>query len=531
MIHPARRLVAALSFVVLVSVVDTGWAWQTDRGCPPNVVIILADDLGWRDLGCTGSTFYETPHIDRLSREGMQFTRGYAACQVCSPSRAAIMTGKAPARLKITDYIGAPSGTDWKRNTRLLPADYQRQLPARETTIGEAFQDAGYRTFYAGKWHLGGEGSFPEDHGFGVNMGGHHAGTPPGGFFSPYRNPKMDDGLPGECLPERLGQETARFIRAHQDQPFLVFLAFYSVHSPIQTKQELWDKYRRKAESHAPVERRFRFDRTMPVRQVQDHPVYAGMVESMDSGVGTVLDTLDELGLTDNTIVVFTSDNGGVSSGDGFATANLPLRGGKGRQWEGGLRVPFLVRWPATLPPGTISDAPVLGTDLFPTLLDLCDLPALPGQHSDGISLRPVLEGKAGPTRRLYWHYPHYGNQGGEPSAVLRDGPWKLVSYMEDGRSELYNVAEDPGEQQDLAGDHGERVEAMKRELQGWQRAVDAEMPQTNPGFDDEARQQQLYRIRTGRLQQLERNHARFLEPDFAPGNGWWDQPGSTKKK
>ena len=281
----------------------------------PNVLFILADDLGWRDLSIEGSEFYESPNIDRIAKSGMRFTRGYAACQVCSPSRAAIMTGKAPARLKITDWIGAGEEEGWKRNTKLLPPKYVHNLPHDDVSLAEAFKEAGYRTFFAGKWHLGGEGSFPDDHGFEINIGGHHRGSPPGGFFAPYKNPKMEDGPPGESLPVRLGQETAKFIDEHKDEPFLAYLAFYQVHAPIQTTPELWAKYQKKAQQLPKVESRFIIDRTSPVRQVQDHPVYAGMIEAMDDGVGLALEALDRNGLTDNTIIVFTSDNGGCLRG------------------------------------------------------------------------------------------------------------------------------------------------------------------------------------------------------------------------
>ena len=488
----------------------------------PNVVVILADDLGWRDLSCEGSEFYESPHIDRICHEGMRFRQGYAACQVCSPSRAAIMTGKSPARLKITDYIGAPSGSDWKRNTQLWPAFYQRSLPLPEITLAEAFREAGYKTFFAGKWHLGGQGSLPQDHGFEVNIGGHLAGTPPGGFFSPYKNPQMVDGPPGESLPLRLGQETADFIENHQHQPFLAFLAFYSVHAPIQTTQALWSRYRAKAESLPAVEHRFLIDRTMPVRQVQDHPLYAGMVASMDQGVGLVLDRLDRLGLSHHTIVVFTSDNGGVSSGDGYATSNLPLRGGKGRQWEGGLREPFYIRWPAEISAESCNDTPVIGTDLYPTLLDLCGLPPRPEQTLDGISLRPLLYGQSIAERPLIWHYPHYGNQGGEPASIIRQGNWKLIRYLEDQRLELYDLASDAGEQQNVAAQQPRVLDDLQHRLDRYLTEVAAEQPQPNPGFDPVAYEQWQTSIRDQQLPKRESDHARFLRPDFQPAQGWW---------
>lgn len=496
-----------------------------------NVLFILADDLGWRDLSNEGSKFYESPHIDRIANEGMKFTQGYATCQVCSPSRASIMTGKYPARLNMTEWIGAGMGTGWKRNTKLLPAIYNHNLAQTETTMAEAFQEAGYRTFFAGKWHLGREGSHPEDHGFEFNVGGHHRGSPPGGFFSPYNNPKMKDGPKGELLPKRLGRETAQFIESHKDEPFFAYLSFYSVHSPIQTTEALWKKYREKASKLEKPKNRFLVDRTTPVRQVQDHPVYAGMVESMDDGVGIVLAALDRLDLTDRTIIVFTSDNGGVSAGDGKATSNLPLRGGKGRQWEGGIREPYYIRWPGGKN-GTC-DVPATGTDFYPTLLELCGLPAKTDQHVDGRSLVPLLKGETDTPavkqlseRALFWHYPHYSNQGGDPSSIIRQGDWKLISYHEDNSLELYNVKQDVGEQNDVASQNPEIVGRLKTELDRWLQETEARMPTTNENFSNEEFEKQKVRIRERMLPNLERQHADFLKPGFKPRGGWWEETG-----
>lgn len=486
----------------------------------PNVVFILADDLGWRDLSVTGSDLYESPNIDRIATSGKQFRQGYATCQVCSPSRASIMTGQYPARLHITDWIGAKSGYEWKRNGRILPAEYEQQLPADQTTVAEAFRAGGYKTFFAGKWHLGGKGSWPEDHGFDINRGGHHRGSPPGGFFSPYRNPILTDGPPGESLPRRLAQETSRFIRDHHDGPFFAFLSFYSVHAPIQTTRELWHKYQQKVKKKPLPAHRFIIDRTLPVRQVQDCPVYAGMIEAMDDAVGTVLSTLDELNLTDNTVIVFTSDNGGVSSGDAYATSNLPYRGGKGRQWEGGIREPFFITGPG-IEPGTC-DVPVTGTDFYPTLLDLCDLPSRPDQHMDGLSLKPLLNGAPFIDRDLFWHYPHYGNQGGDPSAIIRHGDWKLIHYWEDGQRELYNVAQDPQEKRDVADREPDRVAKLVRRLQQWLTEVNATIPQPDPRFDERKHARRKQDIAVNLLPKLERRHAAMLLDDFQPGDDWW---------
>lgn len=492
----------------------------------PNVVFILADDLGWRDLSNEGSTFYESPHIDRIANEGMKFTRGYATCQVCSPSRASLMTGKYPARLDITDWIGAAEGEQWKRNTKLLPATYNHQLPSDDTTLAEAFREAGYRTFFAGKWHLGGEGSLPTDHGFEFNVGGHHRGSPPGGYFSPYSNPQMESGPKGELLPLRLGQETAKFIEAHQAEPFLAYLSFYSVHGPIQSTEALWKKYRAKALKQGVADSRFIVDRTSPVRQVQDNPLYAGMVESMDDGVGLVLETLDRLKLTDKTIIVFTSDNGGVSAGDGKATSNLPLRGGKGRQWEGGIREPFYIKWPGVVDAGSTCSTPVIGTDFYPTLLEMAKLPARPQQHVDGLSLVPLLKKQEIASRPLYWHYPHYGNQGGEPSTIISQGKWKLIHYYEDGRQELYNIDEDVSEASNVAVEFPEVVEKMNQDMASWLRDVDGRKPIVNPNFNVKQHEATQVNIREKQLPNLEREHANLLEENFKPRQGWWEETG-----
>ncbi len=308
---------------------------------PPNVVFFLVDDLGWRDLGCYGSTFYETPNIDRLAATGMKFTQAYAACPVCSPTRASILTGKYPQRTGITDYISVNRSNQpekWPRRTKLLPAPYADRLPLSETTLAEALKHAGYATFFAGKWHLGPQGYYPEDQGFDINKGGCEWGAPSGGkrYFSPYGNPKLADGPPGEHLPARLAAETAAFISAHRDQPFLAYLSFYSVHVPLMARDDLLKKYEAKANKLQLAGPEWGTEGKQKVRLVQNLPVYAAMVEAMDQAVGTVLHKLDELGLADNTIVIFMSDNGGLATSEGHPTSNLPLRAGKGWLYEGG---------------------------------------------------------------------------------------------------------------------------------------------------------------------------------------------------
>ncbi len=491
----------------------------------PNILFILADDLGARDLSIEGSTFYESPNIDRIANMGMRFTRGYAACQVCSPSRASILTGKYPVNHGITTWIGDRSGEAWRNANRYdshLPAEYDRALRASEQTLAEVLRDAGYQTFFAGKWHLGGKGSWPEDHGFMINKGGWDVGSPNGGYFAPYVNPSLDQGPAGESLPLRLGQETASFIEANQDKPFLAYLSFYSVHGPIQTTQPLWKKYRDKAVAAGLAKERFLFDRRLAVRQVQDCPIYGGMIEAMDDAVGIVLKKLDELGLTDNTIICFTSDNGGVSSGDAFATSNLPLRGGKGRQWEGGIREPFYIYAPGVTKAGSTSAVPVSGIDWYPTLLELAGVSAPKDQAVDGISLAPALRGKSLAQRPLYWHYPHYGNQGGEPSSILMEDEWKLIYYHEDGRYELYHLVEDIGEQKDLIAVHPERAQAMQARLTQWLKSTPARFPEKDPQFDTAKRTARWDNLRTKGTERLEQQHAHFLDADFQPDKDWW---------
>ncbi len=454
----------------------------------PNIVFFLADDLGWRDLGCYGSSFYETPNLDRLAAAGARLTNAYAACPVCGPTRASILTGKYPARMDTTDWFGAPQPDrverHWTRDKPLLPAPYLDHLPLAERTLAEALKQEGYATFFAGKWHLGDEGFFPENQGFDINKGGHRRGSPspPGGYFSPYNNPKLEDGPAGEHLPARLAEEAASFIRDHVDEPFFAMLSFYSVHTPLQAREDLKEKYARKAEGLGRDAPKWGKEGGRQVRLLQDHAVYAGMVEAMDLAVGTVLGALDELGLAGNTVVFFTSDNGGLSTSEGSPTSNLPLRAGKGWLYEGGIREPTLIRWPGQIQEGVVIDAPAISTDFYPTILAMTGALPLPDQHVDGENLLPLLRG-AGRLgeRALYWHYPHYGNQGGSPSAAIREGPYKLVEFYEDNRVELYNLDEDVGETSNLASSLPSRANALRSNLRAWQASVEAKLPSSNP--------------------------------------------------
>lgn len=518
-----KYLFFSIAFVSLLSC-DT--PEQEEKS--PNILLIIADDLGYKDLSCMGSDYYETPNIDKIAQQGVIFTNGYAACQVCSPSRASIMSGRLPARHGITDWIGAPADTNWrkrKRFTKLLPPEYVRNLPHEYTSIAEAFKAGGYATFFAGKWHLGGEGSYPEDHGFDINKGGFEAGGPyTGGFFSPFNNPKMEDyeEEKGISLSMKLANETAQFIEASQDTNFLAVLSFYAVHAPIQTSEDKWNRYRKKIDAQGWDSVGFEMERRLPIRKNQDNPVYAGLIEQMDEGVGKVLQTLERLGLDENTIVVFTSDNGGVASGDNYSTSNQPLRGGKGYQWEGGIRIPFLVSVPWLNQTGQQVNTPVIGTDFYPSFLELAGLPQLPNEHLDGQSFVPLLANESQEERTLIWHYPHYGNQGGDPSSIIRKGKWKLIYYWEDESVELYDLEQDLGEQNNLAAQFSAEVSQLKTTLLEELDHLKANRPKIDPLFQlDSLKRKQAY-YKTMLKERLERQRLEMLYPNWQPNKDWW---------
>ena len=343
-----------------------------------------------------------------------------------------------------------------------------------------------------------------------------------GGYFSPWINPRLESGPDGENLSMRLAKETAGFIRENKDRPFFAYLSFYAVHGNIETTQEKWKKYRDKAMAAGIADKGYKMGHFLPVRQVQDNPVYAGLVESMDDAVGYVLGVLDELGLDENTIVIFTSDNGGVSSGDSFSTSNLPLRGGKGYQFEGGIREPYFIKVPWMNIAGKKSDVPVTGADFYPTILELTGSGLKPEQHKDGISLVPVLKGKVPEERSLIWHYPHYGNQGGDPSSIIRKGDWKLIHYYEDGHEELYNLDTDPTESRDVAAENQNLTKQLSDELFTFLNDVGARFPEKDPEYSKEKEEEFLEHVRTEVMPWLEEQRKKVLSEDFNPGNKWW---------
>jgi len=449
-----------------------------------NFVFILIDDMGWVDAACYGSTFYETPNIDRLAAEGMRFTDAYAACPVCSPTRASILTGKYPARVNITDWIPGRQFKGARNDEKLIGPRFNLQMALKDTTIAEAFKQAGYNTAFIGKWHLGDEMYYPQYQGFDINIAGTSYGWPAGGYFSPYKNPMIEDGPKGEYLTDRLTDDALEFIEAKKDEPFLLYLSHYAVHTPLQSKKQLTEKYETKAAQLPKIEPRFVPEGKKQNRQVQDHAVYAGMIQSTDESVGRIMDKLIELGLADNTVIIFMSDNGGLSTAEGSPTSNLPLRAGKGWLYEGGIREPMIIKWPGVTKSGSICSEAVTSTDFYPTMLEMASLPLLPNQHLDGLSLVPLLTNTGTLNRdAVYWHYPHYSNQGGTPGSAIRAGDYKLIEFYEDNHVELYNLKDDIGEKNNLADKMPQKAQDLRKMLHNWKKQVNARMPESNSGY------------------------------------------------
>lgn len=455
----------------------------------PNFVFILIDDLGWKDLGCYGSTFYETPNIDRLASEGVKFTNAYAAAPVCSPTRASIMSGKYPAAIGVTNFIGQ------KARGKLIDATCIDHLPLEEKTIARALKEHHYNTWHVGKWHLGGTLYYPEKHGFDVNIGGCHWGMPFNGYFSPWGIETLEDGPKGEYLTDRLTNEAIKLIKNNDGKPFYLNMDYYAVHIPIQGKPEYIEKYRTKARSmgldklkifeegeYFPSERKRHLK--IKRRLIQSDPVYASMIQNLDENIGRLLKTVDEAGQADNTVIVFTSDNGGLSTAEGSPTCNAPLNEGKGWMYEGGVREPLIIKWPGIIKPGSICDVPVTSPDFYPTMLDIAGLPLMPDQHVDGISIVPLLRGENKLDRKtIFWHYPHYGNQGGTPGSSIRTGDYKLIQFFENGAIEFYDLRQDISERNNLASREPDRARMMQKMLAEWRQRVEAAIPESNPYF------------------------------------------------
>jgi len=458
----------------------------------PNILFILVDDLGWHDLACYGSTFYETPNLDCLAAEGMTFSDAYAACPVCSPTRASILTGKYPATVGVTDWI------DWDNQVhpargRLIDAPYIDHLPLEETSLATALKAAGYHTWHVGKWHLGGEPYLPEKHGFDLNVGGCYWGSPKNSYFSPYDIPGFENGQDGEYLTDRLTDEAIKLIENVDGAPFFLNLWYYTVHTPIQAKPEHIVRFEAKArqmgldaidpfEIGDPFPMEHKKDQRITRRLIQSNPIYAAMVYSLDENIGRLLAALERSGKAGNTVVIFTSDNGGLATAEGSPTCNAPLSEGKGWMYEGGTREPLIIYWPGVIKAGATCQVPVTSPDFYPTFLEIAGAPLNPAQHCNGISLLPLLKGAVSLDREaIFWHYPHYGNQGGTPGSSLRAGDFKLIHFYEDDHLELYNLQEDIGEEHDLTPDYPKLTAELAGLLANWRCSVEAKIPQSNP--------------------------------------------------
>lgn len=468
-----RNIVFILAFLVTLNV---------QAAKPLNVVLILVDDLGWMDLSCQGSRYFETPHIDRLAAEGMRFTDAYAACAVCSPTRAAVQTGRYPGRLGVTDWIRSrfqggtiptdkknPSGFSGGKRKFLVPKN-ALWMESEEVTIAELLKPAGYVTCHIGKWHLGADDWYPQKQGYDFNYGGCDYGQPPS-YFDPFNQPKHRHAMirggiphlpgrkPGQYLSDREAEEAVAFIEKHKDKPFFLNMNNYAVHTPIQAKAEVTAKYAKKPKT------------------TQKNAKYAAMVESVDDCAGRIMDALEEHGIADRTMIIFTSDNGGLVG----PTSNAPLRSGKGYAYEGGIRVPLIIKWPGVVKPGVTSTEPVTSVDYLPTIAEVTGLNLPKGRAIDGISLAEHLssQGKQSLKREaIYWHFPHYRHNPG-PYSIIREGPWKLIKFYE-GSMELFNLKDDLGETENLASVMPEKVKELDSRLLTHLKSIGAKMPKLN---------------------------------------------------
>lgn len=494
----------------------------------PNVVFFLVDDLGWTDLGCYGSHFYETPNIDHFAKEGVRFTNAYAACHVSSPTRASILTGKYPATLHLTDWLPGRRNFPFQR---LKNADVIQNLPYEEITIAEALKEQGYTTAIFGKWHLGEDPSNPLAHGFDVQIPNWEKGWPNGSYYYPFKLDGIEDKK-GDYLTDRLTDEALEFIENKKDQPFFLYLSHFAVHDPIEGRPDLVEKYQQKLkempqkeapafilegnpDSPNPVsfkdaqkllqEKEYEGFSQLPnqmvkIKQYQDNVQFAGMVESVDESLGRILAKLKELGLDDNTIVIFFSDNGGMAAANfgnpervvtsdmldiAFSTSNLPLRGAKGWLYEGGIRVPMIIKWPNRGSKGMECDVPVISVDFYPTIMEMLGLKVPAEQKVDGVSIVPLLKGEQKLDRdAIYWHFPQYSNHGMQsPGGAIRSGDYKLLEYFENNTVQLFNLKKDLGEQHDLSQSEPEKVQELRAMLHKWRKEVNVQIMPPNTDY------------------------------------------------
>ncbi len=480
-LKPCLAVVTVSWLAMFIIQPETVSATEPNSKSPPNVVVFLVDDLGYMDIGANNpNCFYETPNIDAFAKSGLRFTNGYAANPVCSPTRFSLLTGRYPTRVGATNFFTG------NRKSKFMGAELSNRMPLEEITLAQTLKSKGYATFFAGKWHLGPtEEFFPQNRGFDINIGGWNKGGPYTGnkYFSPFENPQLQPDSPaGDHLPARLARETAKFIKEKSGEPFFAYLSFYSVHTPLIGRPDLVKKYQVNADAiegeEFGDEEQFLGKQPRKVRILQKHAVYAAMVEAMDDAVGVVLQQLEDSGVADNTIVVFTSDNGGLSTSEGSPTCNLPLRGGKGWAYEGGIREPWIIRYPKITQAGATCDQAICSIDLFPTINAAAGVEF---KHEiDGVDLMPALKGHSLEREALYWHYPHYSNQGGMPGGAIRVGDFKLLERYEDGRVHLYNLKDDIGERNDLSEQQPERVAEMRANLHRWYETVGAKFLRKN---------------------------------------------------
>lgn len=474
-----------LSVLLIISCAQKKSVPSVTKGTAPNVIFIIADDLGYEDLGVYGSSFYETPNLDQLANNSMRFTNGYANCPVCSPSRASFQTGKYPVNTGVTDWIkGRKEEVGTTPNDRWIVPDTEYDMKLSETTIAEALKTKGYNTAFLGKWHLGETAAFwPENQGYDVNIGGWSAGGPQNskgnnGYFSPYGNPRLKDGPAGEYLPERLTNEAIALLKTKTDKPLFMCLSYYLVHTKLQAKEDDIAIFKQKREKLGITEEQ-EFIKSSPWMETasgnaknykerikQGHPTYSAMIKALDDNVGRLISYLKQTGTFDNTLIVFVSDNGGLSTAEGSSTSNLPLAKGKGWMYEGGIRVPFIIKPPQSKN-ANVMNMPVSGVDIFPTIMDYTNVTNY--SAIDGLSLKPFIENqKEIKERPLYWHYPHYANQGGNPASAIRLGDFKLIHDLELDKYELYNLKSDIGETNNLASTLPEKAAILKEMLNNW---------------------------------------------------------------
>lgn len=462
----------SLTVAATVSAAAAACSHPPDSDSPPrtrpNIILLLVDDMGYADTEPYGNAYHRTPHISRLASEGVRFTNAYAAAPNCSPTRASILTGRWPARTGVTQYLPG----NLLPHARLTQADLPLGLPLSESLVAEPLAGAGYATACIGKWHLGGGKYAPSRRGFSDSFAAGQWGSHET-MFAPHTRISVPGAQDGDYLTEGLTEAALRFVRSSEGRPFFLYLPYYAVHSPIESRRSWIDSYDGRRDPTG-----------------RNHAAYAAMVEGVDRSVGRILEELDRSGLDSETAIFFLSDNGGVPS----RAFNGDLRSGKGYLWEGGIRIPFIARWPGSFPQGAVERTPVSSVDLYPTILRLAGAADMPAHSFDGADLSPLLT-RSGSLGRdaLYWHYPHYSNSGSKPAGAIRKGRWKLVEFFEDSSAELYDLEADPGEANDLAAEDPRRAADMRAELSAWRESVGAVMPRENPSWDPDRERERYF--------------------------------------